>query len=72
MRKNTYKVVGVVLVISGITILVFGIFIFHSHKLQMHPLINDFGILSFMIWLSLVVAGLIFLRARTKRKKLRQ
>lgn len=72
MKKKLYRVIGVVLIISGISVLVFGLLIFRYRPTQLHSIVSDFGVLSFIIWLSIVVAGIMFLRAGRKHSRILQ
>jgi hypothetical protein len=66
--RRPYKTIGVILIILGIAMLVFGTSIFGYQGKRLSQIISDLGFFSFILWLPTIIVGIVFIGVKKKLK----
>jgi hypothetical protein len=66
---TTQKKIGTVLVILGIAMLFTGGSLFSYQGPRLNPIINDIGMISFMLWLPTLIVGIVLVTRRQSAKR---
>ncbi len=62
MSRN--RKIGLVLIILGLLMAVFGASMFSYQGKPLNPIADTLGIFSFILWLPTVITGIVFMRSK--------
>jgi len=68
MKKETVLIVGLSIIALGIGMFVFGGYMFTYRGSYLNPIISKLGMYSFFLWLPTIIAGIIVVALRDKKK----